>query len=123
MFGFIKGLFAADSVINTATKIVDKIAGTDWTPKDKAEFILKYQESTKHQSPARRFIALCVTAVWLFLVVSMALSYIVGNLLGSPEVLMIGKDMKMIMADLIREPMNLIIGFYFVIGTMNSFKK
>jgi hypothetical protein len=123
MLNFIKGLFAADSVVNTATKIVDKIAGTDWTPKDKADFILNFQESTKHQSPARRFIALCVTAVWVLLVVSMALSYIAGNLLGSPEVLMIAKDMKMIMADLIREPFNLIIGFYFVIGTMNSFKK
>ncbi|AUR84350.1 TMhelix containing protein [Vibrio phage 1.054.O._10N.261.52.A1] len=123
MISFIKGLFAVDSVVNTATKIVDKIAGTDWTAKDKADFVLKYQELTKHQSPSRRFIALCVTAVWVLLTVSMALSYIAGNLLGSPEVLMIAKDMKMIMADLIREPFNLIIGFYFVIGTMNSFKK
>lgn len=123
MLEFIKSLFAFDSVVNTATKIVDKIAGTDWTSKERAEFILSYQDKTRHQSPSRRFIALSVTAVWVLIVVSMTVACIIGNIFSIPEVLMIAKDMKAIMSDLIKEPFNYIIGFYFVIGTMNSFRK
>lgn len=123
MVNFIKGLFAFDSVVNTATKIVDKIAGTDWTSKERAEFILSYQEKTKHQSPARRFIALAVTAVWFLIIVVMVLSYVIGNVIGSPEILMIGKDMKSIMSELIKEPFNYVIAFYFAVGVVNSLRK
>lgn len=123
MIQFIKGLFAFDSVVNTATKIVDKIAGTDWTAKEKADWILQYQESTKHQSPARRFIAVMVSIVWCVVVLSMTLAYIVGNILSNPEVLMIAKDMKSVMKELILEPFNYIIMFYFAMGAINTLKK
>jgi len=123
MISFIKGLFGVDAVVNTATKIIDKIAGTDWTAKEKADWILQYQTNTKHQSPARRFIAMLVSLVWFVVVSAMALSYIIGNVLSSPEVLMIAKDMKSIMQDVLLEPFNLIIGFYFAMGIVNGIKK
>lgn len=123
MINFIKGLFGVDAVVNTATKIIDKIAGTDWTAKEKADWILQYQNATKHQSPARRFIAMLVSLVWFVVVVAMALSYIIGNVISSPEVLMIAKDMKSIMQDVLIEPFNLIIGFYFAMGIVNGIKK
>jgi len=123
MISFIKGLFGVDAVVNTATKIIDKIAGTDWTAKEKADWILQYQTNTKHQSPARRFIAMLVSLVWFVVVSAMALSYIIGNVLSSPEVLMIAKDMKSIMKDVLLEPFNLIIGFYFAMGIVNGIKK
>ena len=123
MIAFIKSLFGMDAVVNTATKIIDKIAGTDWTAKEKADWILKYQEATKHQSPARRFIAMLVTFIWSIIVMVMIVSYIAGNLTGYPEVLMIAKDMKMVMKHLILEPFNYIIMFYFALGAINSIKK
>ncbi|AZU97851.1 TMhelix containing protein [Vibrio phage LP.2] len=123
MLSFIKGLFGVDAVVDTATKIIDKIAGTDWTAKEKADWILQYQSATKHQSPARRFIAMLVSLVWFVVVSAMALSYIIGNVLSSPEVLMIAKDMKSIMQDVLLEPFNLIIGFYFAMGIVNGIKK
>lgn len=123
MIALLSKLFAFDSVVNTGTKIIDKIAGTDWTSKEKAEWLLKYQEATRHQSLARRFIAISVTFIWCLLVTVMIVSYIVGNIFGIPEVLMIAKDMKMVMKDLVVEPMNLVIGFYFAINIIQGFKK
>lgn len=123
MIGFLKGLLGIDAVVNTATKIVDKIAGTDWTAKEKADWILQYQQATKHQSPARRFVAILVSLVWFAVVLIMVASYLVGNLISSPEVLMIAKDMKSVMKDLILEPFNYVIMFYFALGAVNSLKK
>jgi hypothetical protein len=123
MLALLSKLFAFDSVVNTGTKIIDKIAGTDWTSKEKAEWLLKYQEVTRHQSLARRFIAISVTVIWCLLVTVMIFSYIIGNIFGIPEVLMIAKDMKMVMKDLVVEPMNLVIGFYFAINIIQGFKK
>jgi hypothetical protein len=123
MLNFVKSLFGFDTVVNTATKIVDKIAGTDWTPKDKADFLINYANATKHQSPARRFIAMLVTIVWFVLVLIMALSYVAGNAISSPEILMIAKDVKTMLADLIKEPFNYIIMFYFAMGILNGVKK
>lgn len=123
MLALLSKLFAFDSVVNTGTKIIDKIAGTDWTSKEKAEWLLKYQEVTRHQSLARRFIAISVTVIWCLLVTVMIFSYIIGNIFGMPELLMIAKDMKMVMKDLVVEPMNLVIGFYFAINIIQGFKK
>jgi len=123
MIALLSKLFAFDSVVNTGTKIIDKIAGTDWTSKEKADWLLKYQEATRHQSPARRFIAIAVTSIWCLLVTVMTVSYIIGNIFSQPEILMIAKDMKMIMKDIVAEPMNLVIGFYFAINILQSLKK
>ncbi|QIW88960.1 hypothetical protein phiV208_29 [Vibrio phage phiV208] len=123
MISFIKSLFGFDSVVNTTTKIIDKIAGTDWQPKDKADFIIRYQEATKHQSVARRVIALMVTFVWFVIVLSMVAAYIAGNILSSPEVLMIAKDMKSVANEQISQPFNLVIGFYFTVQILNGIKK
>lgn len=123
MISFMKGLFSFNSVVETATKLVSKIAGTDWTAKEKAEWILQYQQATKHQSPARRFVAILVSIVWFAVVLIMVASYLIGNLISSPEVLMIAKDMKSVMKDLILEPFNYVIMFYFALGAVNSLKK
>lgn len=122
MIAFIKSLFSIDGVVTTATKLIDKIAGTDWTSKEKAQFVLDYQKTTKHQSPARRFIATMVVMVWTFLITTLAIAYVIGNITESPTVLMIAKDIKAIMADLVKEPFNYIIGFYFAAGIVNNFK-
>lgn len=63
----IKKFLGFDGVSESLTKIVDKVAGTDWTPSEKSKFILDYCNATKHQSPTRRLIAtLVVLGIILF---------------------------------------------------------
>ncbi len=57
MWTTIKSIFGFEGVGESALKIVDKIAGTDWTPEQKAEYTLKVMEAKKHESPARRVMA------------------------------------------------------------------
>ena len=49
-------------------KIVEKLAGTDFTAKEKADYILKYMETTKHQSPTRRILAILFMSEQIMLV-------------------------------------------------------
>tara|TARA_R110002012_G_scaffold33595_3_gene98199 strand:+ start:2857 stop:3228 length:372 start_codon:yes stop_codon:yes gene_type:complete len=123
MLNFIKGLFGMDAVVNSATKIIDKIAGTDWTAKEKADWVLQYQQGTKHQSPARRFIAISVTLIWFFVMIGMIAGYLVGDFLEIPRALIFANDMKMVIKDQISEPFNYVIMFYFAMGAINSIKK
>ena len=123
MLNFIKGLFGMDAVVNSATKIIDKIAGTDWTAKEKADWVLQYQQATKHQSPARRFIAISVTLIWFLVMIGMIEGYLVGDFLEMPIALIFANDMKMVIKDQISEPFNYVIVFYFAMGAINSIKK
>jgi len=74
----IKAFFSFKGVSETAIGIVDKLAGTDWTPSQKAQFILDYQNATKHQSPMRRL----VTAAVVFGIVIFSGAY---GILGAIE--------------------------------------
>ncbi|CAH9016129.1 putative TMhelix containing protein [Vibrio phage 137E35-1] len=123
MISFIKNLFGFDSVVNTATKIIDKVAGTDLTPTQQLDFVIKYQEVTKHQSPARRFIAIMVSLVWVALLALMVAFYAAGKMLDIQAAIDVSEYVKTIMADLIKEPFNYIIGFYFVIAVANGIRK
>ncbi|MGB6268413.1 MAG: hypothetical protein WBF67_05325 [Olleya sp.] len=55
-----KAFFSFKGVSETALGIVEKLSGTDWTPSQQAQFILDYQNATKHQSPMRRLITAAV---------------------------------------------------------------
>lgn len=123
MLGFIKGLFGFDSVVNSATKIVDKIAGTDWLPKDKADFIIRFQEATKHQSPARRFIAVVITFVWLVMVCGWLVGTALGLFLGLQSGIQFANAIKVFLSDTITEPFNYVIIFYFTVQILNGIKK
>ncbi|AUR90548.1 TMhelix containing protein [Vibrio phage 1.162.O._10N.261.48.E3] len=113
MINFIKGLFGIDAVVNTATKLVDKFSGTDFTAKEKAEWILKYQESTKHQSPARRAIAISMVGFWLLCGLSWLVFNTIGRLVGFDPAMMLADDIEVFMGANLLTPTNIIIGFYF----------
>ena len=49
----LKSLFSSSGAGETALKIVEKISGTDWNPQQQADFIIAYQNATKHMSLAR----------------------------------------------------------------------
>ena len=123
MLSSILSFFGSTKVADSAAKIVDKLAGTDWTPKDKADFFLNYMEATKHQSPARRVIAIGLSAFWLLL----GLLWVINTMLGHYLTLEAGTasalDIKLFMADNLKEPMNYVIMFYFGIAAVQAIRK
>lgn len=141
----LKAFFSFDGVANSALKIVDRIAGTDWTSKEKAEWMLKYQEATKHQSPARRFIAVSFTlGMALF-----GLSYLMAGVTAQAYVfifttgdtlqqvaasqnlaeirikplLTLQNDCYVYMREVLTNPMTWILGFYFAVDIGSKIKK
>lgn len=141
----IKALLGFDGAANTALKIVDKIAGTDWTPKEKADFMLKYQAATKHQSPARRFIAIAFTVgmalfgfaylvsggiaqFYIFIATSgdtvaqVAASQNIAEIRVKP-LISFQNNCYSYMHDVLTAPMTWILGFYFAVDIGSKFKK
>lgn len=114
MFGFFKSLLGMDKVVDSGMKIVDRIAGTDWLPDKKADFILKYMEATKHQSPARRMIAFMFAGAWLLMTVLWLASMAAFHLLDSQASLGFADSIMQFMGDHVTQPMNIIVAFYFV---------
>lgn len=141
----IKAFFSFEGVANSALKIVDKLAGTDWTSKEKAEWMLKYQEATKHQSPARRFIAVSFTlgmALFGFTYLmagATAQAYIfiatTGDTLAqvsasqnlaeirAKPLLALQNDCYVYMKEVLANPMTWILGFYFAVDIGSKIKK
>lgn len=141
----IKAFFSFDGVANSALKIVERIAGTDWTPKEQADWILKYQEATKHQSPARRFIAVSFTLgmalfgftylmagataqAYIFMATTgdtltqVAASQNLAEIRAKP-LLALQNDCYVYMKEVISNPMTWILGFYFAVDIGSKIKK
>lgn len=141
----LKAFFSFEGVANSALKIVDRIAGTDWTPKEQADWILKYQEATKHQSPARRFIAVAFTLgmalfgftylmagatahAYIFMATTgdtlaqVAASQNISEIRAKP-LLALQNDCYVYMKEVIANPMTWILGFYFAVDVGSKFKK
>ena len=73
--GFFSGLFSSSKLTDTAVDGIRKLGGLDeMSGKEKAQFLLDYINTTKHQSPSRRFIAISMliglmifTGMWLMM--------------------------------------------------------
>ena len=111
---WLKEILGMDKVVETGMRIVDRIAGTDWTPDQKADFILKHQEATKHQSPARRLLAFVFASFWLILSLCWLISSGVGIYLGMDSGIQFANAVKVFMSEHVTQPMNIIVAFYFV---------
>lgn len=119
-------IFGVSGVTDSALKIVDKLAGTDWTAKEKAQYVLDYQEATKHQSPARRFIAICIMVVWSLLIMSWLVGTIVGRFFMEGALnagTVFAADVSAFVAMNITDPFNIILAFYFTTQILQGLKK
>ena len=116
LWGGLKTVFGLDGVGSTALKIVDRMAGTDWTPEQKAEFILKHAEVAKHQSPMRRFIAGSYTIAWLVLIATWLIATVCGRMFESANALLLAGDISSFMSSNINLAMNGILAFYFLMN-------
>ena len=111
-----KKVLGLDGAIETGLKIIEKISGTDWTAKEKAQFILDHAEKTKYQSKTRRLIAVVLISEWAILINVCVLSYIVGHMFGAESALKLAKDIKILMSGNINIGLNAILSFYFLLG-------
>jgi hypothetical protein len=126
MWTAIKSIFGFSGVGETALKIVEKVTGTDDSPDKKREFILAWVAATKHQSVARRTIALSITFVWVVMVLTCVVSYIAGRYFYDTAInpgTALAADISAFMQLNVSEPMNIVIVFYFTIQAFSSFKK
>lgn len=140
----LKGFFTYNGVANSALKIVDKIAGTDLTPKEQLDFVLNWLSSTKHQSPARRFIAVAFTvgfALFGFTYLASGVTayfYVFfaseGNTLAQlaasqnlaeirvKPLLQLQNDSLVYAETTLKSPISIILGFYFAIGAVSKLR-
>ena len=126
MWDILTKIFGFSGVGDTALKIVDKIAGTDWTAKEKAQYVLDYQNATKHQSPARRFIAICIALIWVGLVVTWTVASVVGRFAYDTALnpgTVLAADISAFIDLNITNPFNIILAFYFTTQILNGLKK
>jgi hypothetical protein len=126
MLDKLAAIFGFSGVADSALKIVDKLAGVDWTAKEKAQYVLDYQNATKHQSPARRFIAMSIMVVWVILI----LSWLAGSMIGRFYLdgtlnagTVFAADVSAFVALNITDPFNIILAFYFTTQILNGLKK
>lgn len=145
MWAKLAAFMGFNGVGDTALGIVKKIAGTDWSPEQEADFLLKYHAATKHLSVARRFIALAFMlgfamfgAVWLLSGVAYAIYMwvtVTGETINAVELSTalqsakaaslpeLQNDIFMFLRDVFKEPMTWIVGFYFAIDLAGRLKK
>lgn len=112
----IKSIFGFEGVGQSALKIVDKIAGTDWTAKEKAQFVLDHAAATKYQSPTRRVIAIMLLVEWSLLVTTWLASRCYGRLVDSSSALMLADDVSLFMNQNVNVAFSGVLAFYFLIG-------
>lgn len=112
----VKAIFGFDGVGESALKIVDKLAGTDWTAKEQAQFILDHAEKTKYQSVTRRTIAILYTLMWCLMILTWLSSSVYGRAVDAPNAILLASDVAVFMASNVNVAMNGILAFYFLIG-------
>jgi hypothetical protein len=112
----VKSVFGFDGVGETALKIVEKLAGTDFTTKEKADYILKYMETTKHQSPTRRVLAVLFMSEQIMLVTVWLFSQAANRLLNHEGAGLLAGDINIFLQSNVNISLGLIISFYFLIG-------
>ncbi len=112
----LKSIFGFEKVGDTALKIVEKLAGTDFTSKEKADYILKYMETTKHQSPTRRILAILYMSEQFMLVTVWVVASAFGRLLEFKGAELFANDVNLFLQSNVNISLGLIISFYFIIG-------
>ena len=124
--GWLKSLLGIEPVVTTATKLIDKLAGTDFTDKEKAQWILDYHDKTKHQSPMRRIIACSITFMWMILGLCWFVSSIIGRFYYDEVInpgTALAADVSAFMSLNINEGFALLLAFYFASGILSHLKK
>lgn len=122
--GFWSSIFSSSETVNkTVDAVIKSGDALFYTDEEKAiasqkklDWILKYHEASKGSNIARRFLAIMIIGVFLFLVVACAILILVE----SPERFAL---MFNLIKDTLATPVSVIIGFYFLSGMVRDYAK
>jgi len=110
------GLFSSSKVTDVAVDGLRKLGGLDdMTQQEKADYLLKFIAATKHQSPVRRLIALSLTGIYTLVCLIWLIAAISGYGFGVVEAATLAVNLKVFFVEVVLQPFNLILSFYFVI--------
>lgn len=124
IFGWIATLFTSNKVQDLAVDAVREVSGlNEMSGRERADYVLKYIESTKHQSPMRRLIAFVLTLLYAGVVLTWLVSAGIGYYFGAVESLEFAGAVKVFMTDAVVQPFNVILSFYFVAQMASRFGK
>lgn len=124
IMGWVASLFASSKMQDLAIEGIKKIGGlNEMTAQEQADYIIKYIEVTKHQSPMRRLIALTLTLLYSLVVLLWLGSAGVGYLWGYLPAMELAGAVRMFMTDIVVQPFNIILSFYFVTQIAGKFGK
>lgn len=112
----IKSILGFSGVGETAIKIIEKLSGTDYTDKEKAQFVLDYMDKTKHQSPTRRILAIAYVSEQIMLVTVWVVSKAAHRLMDFTGAGLLADDVNLFLQSNVNINMGIIIGFYFLLG-------
>lgn len=122
--GWLASIFASSKVQDLAIDGLRQVSGlNEMTAKEKADYVLRYIEVTKHQSPMRRLIAFTLTTLYALVILLWLGSTLVGYVWDVIPALELAGAVKMFMGDVIVQPFNIILSFYFVTQIAGKFGK
>ena len=130
--GFIGSLFSNTRASDTAIDIIRNVSGAnDLTDKEKLQFVTEHIQATKHQSPTRRFISIMVVLGLMvftgsYLIISIIARFYLffgGDVVTAQHLFSLTNDIYIMMKEVLLQPFNIVLGFYFVNQMVNSIKK
>lgn len=120
--GFFVSMFGSTKLQDTAIDGLRKVGGLDeMTQREKSEYILKYIEISKYQSPVRRLVAFTLTALYSLVVLFWLASSGVGYLADYLPALELSGALRGFMESVLVQPFNIILSFYFVTQIATKF--
>lgn len=118
----IAGLFSSSKAQDLAIDGLRKLGGlNDMTPAEKSQYVLDYMNATKHASPVRRLIALALTALYVLVIVIWLSVLGFGLFTTAPAALSFAGELKVFLAEVLTQPFNIILAFYFVTNIAGKF--
>ena len=130
MLQWLASLFSSDKIGDTVLDYLrDKTGLNDLTERERLEheakrieMLTEYQRATRHQSPMRRFIAFCVVLLMVLFVLAWLITQSVGTLFDMKEYVYMAARIKNFYVETISIPTSIVLGFYFGVQGINSFK-
>lgn len=112
---FIGGMFSSSKMQDVAIDGIKKLGGLDkMDDKEKADYLLKFMEATKHQSPMRRFIAFTLTIVYGLFVLSWLVAMGIGYGFDADAAVQFAAANREYFSDVLATPFSLVLSFYFL---------
>jgi hypothetical protein len=113
-------LFGSKKVVGSVISGIDK---SIFTREEKADYLLKFLTAYQPYKLAQRILAIMFSSVFLFAFIAAFVVFSYGSISGNVYIVNSGKEMLVLLSNVLGLPMSLILGFYFAGGTINSFMR